>query len=73
VGAVASPNALRAWGKAGLSAEVMAADAPLGRVAVPEDIAYPVLFLASDASRYVTGVTFAVDGGPRMNGLPEEA
>jgi 3-oxoacyl-[acyl-carrier protein] reductase len=36
---------------------------PLGRVGEPEDIADVVLFLASDAARYVTGQTIIVDGG----------
>jgi len=36
---------------------------PLGRVAEPEDIAYAALYLASDESRYVTGVALPVDGG----------
>ena len=35
----------------------------LGRIAEPEDIAPVVLFLASDAARYVTGVVLPVDGG----------
>ncbi len=36
---------------------------PLGRLAQPEDIARVVLFLASDAARYVTGAMYYVDGG----------
>lgn len=36
---------------------------PIGRVGWPEDIAKVALFLASDLSEYVTGVTVPVDGG----------
>jgi len=36
---------------------------PLGRFADPADIAQMVAFLASDAAKYVTGVTVQVDGG----------
>jgi 2-deoxy-D-gluconate 3-dehydrogenase len=36
---------------------------PLGRWGVPSDLAGPVMFLASDASAYVTGHVLAVDGG----------
>jgi 3alpha(or 20beta)-hydroxysteroid dehydrogenase len=35
----------------------------LGRFGEPDDVADVVAFLASDAARYVTGVTMAVDGG----------
>jgi L-rhamnose 1-dehydrogenase len=40
---------------------------PLGRVGAPEDIAGPVVFLASDAARYVTGASLLVDGGLFVN------
>ena len=44
---------------------------PLGRPGEPEDVAGPVLFLASDDARFVTGVNLAVDGGvSASNGQP---
>jgi len=36
---------------------------PLGRWGTPDDVAGPVLFLASAAARFVTGVVLPVDGG----------
>jgi NAD(P)-dependent dehydrogenase (short-subunit alcohol dehydrogenase family) len=42
---------------------VEAADRPLQRIGTPEDIAQAVLYLASDASSFVTGTTLVVDGG----------
>ncbi len=40
-----------------------AADRPLRRVGTPEDIAQAVLYLAGDASAFVTGASLVVDGG----------
>lgn len=36
---------------------------PLGRIAEPEDIADVVLFLASDAARYICGTLIEINGG----------
>ena len=35
----------------------------LGRQATPEDVGNGILYLASDASSYVTGATLTIDGG----------
>ncbi len=43
--------------------ERAASEAVLGRIAEPEDIAGPVLFLLSPAARHITGQTLHVDGG----------
>ena len=40
---------------------------PLGRIAEPEDIVGAVLFLCSDAAKFVTGQTIYVDGGTLAN------
>ena len=43
----------------------------LGRPATPDDIAGPILFLASDDARFVTGAILPVDGGvSASNGQP---
>jgi len=43
--------------------EVFMTRIPMGRVGQTEDLVGPVIFLASDMSRYVTGITLPVDGG----------
>jgi NAD(P)-dependent dehydrogenase (short-subunit alcohol dehydrogenase family) len=41
----------------------MTANQPLKREGTPEDVAEAALYLGSDRSRYVTGITLPVDGG----------
>jgi NAD(P)-dependent dehydrogenase (short-subunit alcohol dehydrogenase family) len=43
--------------------EAMTRQTPLGYVAEPEELAGPVIFLASDHARYITGTTLNVSGG----------
>jgi 3-oxoacyl-[acyl-carrier protein] reductase len=53
---------------AGGGREEIAAGIPLGRVATPEEIAGPVLFLASPLARHVTGEILNVNGGSVLVG-----
>jgi 3alpha(or 20beta)-hydroxysteroid dehydrogenase len=39
------------------------AEIPLGRIGTSQDVAYAVLFLASDEAAYITGADLALDGG----------
>ena len=52
-GLLADEASLRAW----------IAMYPLGRIGQPEDVAYGVLFLASDESSFMTGSELVIDGG----------
>ena len=46
----------------------IASTIPLGRLASPEDIAGPVVFLASDLARHITGAILDVNGGAVLLG-----
>lgn len=50
--------------------KLMAKYIPAGAFGEPEDIAYAMLYLASDEARYVTGQTIVVDGGSTLPESP---
>ncbi|MDH3988814.1 MAG: SDR family oxidoreductase [Gammaproteobacteria bacterium] len=43
---------------------------PTGYMGAPEDIAYCMLYLASDEARYITGQTICIDGGSTLPESP---
>jgi 3-oxoacyl-[acyl-carrier protein] reductase len=46
--------------------DAAAAETPVRRVGLPEDIATAIAFLASDEASFVTGQTLYVDGGRKL-------
>lgn len=58
----ALPDAVPAGANA-IDVDAVGAGAPVGHAGKPEDIAAGVVFLASDASRYMTGSELVIDGG----------
>jgi 3-oxoacyl-[acyl-carrier protein] reductase len=46
--------------------QAMADCIPLGHLGVPGDIAYAMLYLASEEASYLTGQTIVVDGGSTL-------
>lgn len=65
-GPIATPIWGRVEGASGLDSDTekrFASRVPLARMGLPEEVAQTVLFLASDASSYITGFDIRVDGG----------
>lgn len=54
----------------GVTEEVLA-KTPLGRMAVPKDIAQTAVFLASDEASFISASHFIVDGGQATQGYPD--
>jgi 3-oxoacyl-[acyl-carrier protein] reductase len=63
-GVIESPQSLDPINSGGLDGLARSAPTiPLGRVGQPADVADVILFLLSDAARYVTGQKLTIDGG----------
>ncbi|WP_331233347.1 SDR family NAD(P)-dependent oxidoreductase [Natronorarus salvus] len=63
---VIATEIMEGWSQGAVDAlenEELVKQPPLGRAGVPEDVAGPVVFLASDDAEYVTGALLDVDGG----------
>jgi NAD(P)-dependent dehydrogenase (short-subunit alcohol dehydrogenase family) len=56
-------NALRAKGDVDAGKKALEALHPVGHLGEPLDIAYGILYLASDESKFVTGSDLVIDGG----------
>ncbi len=61
-GAIRTPINMEAWGTPEAYRDLMRL-VPYKRIGEPEDIGAAAVFLASDESDYLTGVTLYVDGG----------
>jgi NAD(P)-dependent dehydrogenase (short-subunit alcohol dehydrogenase family) len=46
-----------------IQSEIIRTTCPVGRLGVPDDIAYAAVWLASDEADWVTGSTVVIDGG----------
>ena len=62
VRALSDPTASKGYRPSGVS--------PVGRIAQPDDVVDVMMFLLSDAARYVTGTTIPVDGGTQAAFIP---
>ena len=68
-GAVADTEGMDRLAPPGPIREALAKQLPLRRVATKDDIADTVLFLCSDAAKYVTGAIIPCDGGMTAAGM----
>jgi NAD(P)-dependent dehydrogenase (short-subunit alcohol dehydrogenase family) len=64
-GPVETEGVLEVWKTPAMIAQA-AREVPLQRLGRPEEIAWAVIFVASDAANFMTGETVYVSGGPRL-------
>lgn len=60
---VGTPLVVAQWKREPALRETFESRTPMGRLASPDELVGPVVFLASDASSFVTGHVLVVDGG----------
>ena len=60
---ILDPFIAMAQGDEAKAHERLARGIPLKRIGEPNDVAYAVIYLASDESKFVTGTEFKIDGG----------
>lgn len=60
---ILDPFVAMAGGDEATAHQKLARGIPLKRIGEPDDVAYCVLYLASDESKFVTGAEFKIDGG----------
>jgi NAD(P)-dependent dehydrogenase (short-subunit alcohol dehydrogenase family) len=69
LGFVKTAGFVRAMDSIGRDAdEVAAGSNAIGRAGTPDEIAYPILFLASEASSFISGEILHINGGPPVTG-----
>jgi len=64
-GPVETEGVLQVWKTPAMIANA-SREVPLGRLGRPEEIAWAVIFVASDQAQFMTGETMYVSGGPRV-------
>jgi 3-oxoacyl-[acyl-carrier protein] reductase len=57
------PGFIRTYNLSDEAAVERGQSVPLGRMGLPEDLAGPTVFLATEDAKYITGICLAVDGG----------
>jgi NAD(P)-dependent dehydrogenase (short-subunit alcohol dehydrogenase family) len=62
-GPIETDRLVHRWGSLETARATLSGKNPMGRLGLPEEIAQAALFLASDASSFMTGSDLVVDGG----------
>jgi 3-oxoacyl-[acyl-carrier protein] reductase len=70
-GPVETEGVLEVWKTPAMIAQATG-EVPLGRLGRPEEIAWAVVFVASDQARFMTGETLYVSGGPRVGNREDQ-